>query len=70
MPPELATNFKEEHISLTPQAFTVTELTKTDVLRVLLFLEEAVTLHYQRPISQLFPNQFPSLYGDGHSWVT
>lgn len=51
MPPELATNFKEEHISLTPQAFTVTELTKTDVLRVLLFLEEAVTLHYQRPVS-------------------
>lgn len=34
--PELATNFREEHINLTPQAFLVTELTKTDVLRVLL----------------------------------
>lgn len=49
--PELATNFNEEHISLTPQAFTVTELTKTDALRVLLFLEEPIILHYQRPVS-------------------
>lgn len=30
--PELATTFRGEHITLTPQAFTVTELTKTDVL--------------------------------------
>lgn len=29
--PELATSFREDHLSPTPQAFTVTELIKRDV---------------------------------------
>lgn len=36
--PELATNFREEHVSLIPQAFTFRGLTKTDVLRRSLLL--------------------------------
>lgn len=55
---ELATNFREEHINLTPQAFPVMELTKTDILRVLLFLEEPVALHYKDRVPNCFQPRF------------
>lgn len=56
--PELATNFREGHINLTPQAIPVMELTKTDILRVLLFLEEPVALHYKDQVPNCFQPRF------------
>lgn len=66
--PELAANFREEHINLTPQAFTVTELSKTDVLSPAVS-GGACCSSLQGPLSWLFPNKFPSQYGGGRSWV-
>lgn len=65
--PELAANFREEHINLTPQAFTVTGLTKTGVLSP--GSGGACCSSLQGPLFWLFPNKFPSQYGGGHSWV-
>lgn len=66
--PELATNFREGHINLTPQAFPVVELTKTDILRVycfwrslLLFITKTRFLTVSNPVSITI--------WSGHSWV-